>query len=245
MATKFLQEYDVKTLMMAPLEMKYIEDVWSPLIMTPLEKKYNEDVGAARRIPFEGSLLEVLMLYHDYGGRRLEPDPFKESAAQGITALFFLTCVSSHHLSYELDYIKHSCSGKKGFPCPLKTLSENGYDPNALDIPVTPLQMAVYRWDFPATRLLLDNGAQVNALGNRDLEVPPHLDYDTRWNACSPLHIIRNSTRGLKGRPSVYEGDRDRSSNRPGIERLLLKRGAEDFVVDKSGTRVHKELRNR
>ncbi|KAK6505509.1 hypothetical protein TWF481_007406 [Arthrobotrys musiformis] len=49
--------------------------------------------------------------------------------------------------------------------CLLERLLEGGADPNGGDMRMTPLQVAAQRWDYEAIKLLLENGADANAIG--------------------------------------------------------------------------------
>jgi hypothetical protein len=236
MAAKFLQSHDITTLMITPVTVQY---------------KYRGQYYGS--VEFEGILLEVLMFLSTRDIDICMKNIF-EPAARAQSDVLFLSCISSHHLfgdgvdeygfpSEGLDQESLHCHLHdlfRGdiFDCPLGLFLRHGNNPNSTDLPITPLQMAIYRWDLQATKLLLEHSAQVNAIGNRAAKTFPHLKYDPCWARCSPLHIIRNLVHGLEGLGEDYPSSTEIQPDRPIIERVLLEYGAEDFVMDVLGNRV-------
>jgi hypothetical protein len=110
---------------------------------------------------------------------------------------------------------------------------------NGSGLRITPLQLAVVRWDYAAVILLLKAGALPNAVGWPMGKDFAHIDSEKgSWSA---LHIIRNSEFCLKHIADLlyHENDGDnftstRYHDRGRIEQLLIQHGAEDFVLSEA-----------
>jgi hypothetical protein len=109
--------------------------------------------------------------------------------------------------------------------CRADRLLNLGADPNGPGFKVSPLQLAAYRCDYHAIELLLDHGADPNALGDaagqdvEDCQKPSDRQKPalaTLAPSCTPLRILR-----------IVQSSRKRAS--PKIERLLTKRGGYDI----------------
>lgn len=109
--------------------------------------------------------------------------------------------------------------------CKIIRLLNLGADTNASGFKVTPLQLAAYRCDYLAVEMLLNHGADPNALGDadgqdvEDCEKPSDRQKPalaTLTPLCTPLRILR-----------IVQSSRKRAS--PEIERLLMERGGLDI----------------
>ena len=94
---------------------------------------------------------------------------------------------------------------------------------------MTPLQLAIHRCDYHSSRLLLQAGADANAIGDMNGQILPGID--TAFSSCSPLHIIRTSAYGLQNIEKEVNLKDVREARWADIEALLLEFGAMDFVV--------------
>jgi hypothetical protein len=95
---------------------------------------------------------------------------------------------------------------------------------------MTPLQLAVHRWDCHGTTQLLKAGADANEVGDPNGEILPYTDITL--SACSPLHILRTGSYGLQYIEEHANLKEWRRERRAEIEALLLEFGALDFVRD-------------
>ncbi|KAF2469239.1 uncharacterized protein BDR25DRAFT_304415 [Lindgomyces ingoldianus] len=138
----------------------------------------------------------------------------------------FVLFISAHectHVCWNSPLLRSSCL--------LDFLLEKGAQFNTSGVRITPLQIAVLRWDYSGTEWLLKKGVNSNAIGDIDGKYFPHLD--NRWGQASPLHIIRHSPFALDHLDKVTNGriKQERTAQRPRIEELLLTYGAKDFLM--------------
>ncbi|KAF1951390.1 hypothetical protein CC80DRAFT_210542 [Byssothecium circinans] len=138
----------------------------------------------------------------------------------------FMLSMSGHlhgaHLFEEID------------GCRLGQQLRAGIDVSGSGFKITPLQLAVTRWDYAGVEALLNAGVDVNGLGN------PHgkdlASIDSSKGSCSPLNIIRTSVFCLAHVMLLLAAeDREqfftcRRRDRGRIEELLVRCGAKDFV---------------
>ncbi|KAF2794499.1 hypothetical protein K505DRAFT_26200 [Melanomma pulvis-pyrius CBS 109.77] len=126
----------------------------------------------------------------------------------------------------------HFVCGKllnNGIECPIEELLQDGVNPDTPGLSVTPLQIAVSRWDYYGTKLLLQHHANPNRTGDPNGKHIPNLD--PILGRKSPLHITRKEEPQFDGTEDFYIRGRK-------VERILLEHGAKDFVMDKLGTCV-------
>ncbi|KAK9771655.1 putative Fungal N-terminal domain-containing protein [Seiridium cardinale] len=96
---------------------------------------------------------------------------------------------------------------------------------------MTPLQLAVYCYDYGATKALLENGIEPNVLGARHGEpLPIHLYKIEDWGSASPLHIVKHAGYGLQMISKSLLFLKRRQFLGDKIKDLLIGYGARDFV---------------
>ena len=203
LAKKFLQGKDTKDFLQSRL--KFTIQVWHVVSQ-----------GDMGDYIFDGSIIEV---FARFSSQRV--DEFKLLLEYG-TGLFdpskvLLLFIGCHHH-------EHVCSGY----CLAERLLELGADPNVIGYQVTPLQIAVVRWDFEGVSTLLEAGADPNDTGDRDgivWEKGTLMSRFNHLNNASPLHICRKSG-------GLFEGGlrASREKKRRKIEAILLQYGAEAFL---------------
>lgn len=116
--------------------------------------------------------------------------------------------------------------------CPVALTIGYGANLNTAPCRLTPLQAAAQRWDYIAAKLLLDNGADVNAIGSSHGYVlaVSKLDYDLIHD--SPLRILRKRQCLSSRNPQVQVS---RAATGPAtkkkLEQLFLEAGARDFTA--------------
>jgi hypothetical protein len=92
------------------------------------------------------------------------------------------------------------------------------------------------RGDLYGTRELLEYGVDPNRVGTKVGKLVPGMDHG--WTYKSPLHILPNTNFVRYSHTSSlrwYESEEQ--TERAKIERLLIKHGGLDFVVDEARTR--------
>ncbi|KAF2867489.1 hypothetical protein BDV95DRAFT_647277, partial [Massariosphaeria phaeospora] len=105
-----------------------------------------------------------------------------------------------------------------------------GTDLNYVEVKMTPLQLAVSRWDFPAAAHLLYRGADPHLIGKHDAIEPRLLE--SCWGQRSPLNIVRY----MPCAAVLYPGVKNVYGRwRALIEKKLLEYGAKDFSQDDGG----------
>ncbi|KAK9418244.1 putative NACHT domain-containing protein [Seiridium unicorne] len=96
---------------------------------------------------------------------------------------------------------------------------------------MTPLQLAVYCYDYGATKALLENDIDPNVLGARHGEpLPIHLYEVEDWGSASPLHIVKHVGYGLRGISKSLLFLKSRQSLGDKIKDLLIGYGVKDFM---------------
>lgn len=201
---------------------KFLEDLdFESIICAPLEVNLNDANSIAR-----GNILEVL--HEDDWVNSIDSVSylffFELCQSRLDTRTWFMTYLSAHDHKYICT--KLSALGKR---CPIEGLLEDGFDPDLPGLSVTPLQLAVFHLDFISTKILLRYHANPNGTGDPNGKRIPNLD--PIWGQKSPLHITRNAEPELDATEDIWHRHRE-------IEKILLKHGAEDFVMDIFGIRV-------
>ena len=113
--------------------------------------------------------------------------------------------------------------------CVLKKILDGQADPNATGHLVTPLQITVATCDIEGVAELLEAGADANATGDQNgvsFKANSILEWSNELHGLSPLHICRKFVKDIEHHKWIY---RNRESNSPAIEALLLQHGARDF----------------
>jgi len=116
--------------------------------------------------------------------------------------------------------------------CPVALTIGYGANLNAAPCRMTPLQAAAQRWDYISAKLLLDNGADVNAVGSSHGYVlaASKLDYDLIHD--SPLRILRKRQCFSSRNPQVQVSRAGTgSATKKKLEQLFLEAGARDFTA--------------
>ncbi|KAB5571829.1 hypothetical protein GE09DRAFT_644721 [Coniochaeta sp. 2T2.1] len=129
--------------------------------------------------------------------------------------------------------------------CSINVALDRGADPNCLLYGMTPLQLAVQRFDEHAVLLLLEHGADANLVAAHD-----GVDSGSTFN-WSPLRLCRQVSRRLKPVESqcgcgdlcdVIHSRRCELEEVPGIEslrrnieRMLIEHEARDFIISLEG----------
>ena len=201
LAKKFLQEKDMRSLLLAQLcfnrELLDISDY---------------DAGI---YDFMGSIVEV----------------FAQLAVKSATAFEFLVEVGggsfdpSVALMLYIGAHDHSNQSDCNGFCPLQRLLELGADPNARGYLITPLQIATFCSDYEGVKMLLGAGAMPNDTGSADGVIwrEDSVMHDlNHFHGASPLLICRDLA--VVSRPLARNLD---LNARKKMEALLLHHGAE------------------
>jgi hypothetical protein len=101
---------------------------------------------------------------------------------------------------------------------------------------ITPLQVAVHSWDYYATRVLLEAGADPNGIGVVGGKRAPFYvaPIDNCWTLASPLHIIRHAGFAFEEFDYKIRLKEVRESRLSYLEALLKSYGAVDFISPQS-----------
>jgi hypothetical protein len=163
---------------------------------------------------------------------------------QPETFLFILDLISEHGVTHFdlstllLLYIRchkhHDC----GESCSLKRLLRLGASANGPEgVFVTPLQIAVICWDLPGIEILLNAGAEPNALGENGSIWEPHstMALFNDLHGASPLRIIRHFKCIYEGSSYMKDFNLD-ETRRERIETRLLESGAVEIEPNGSET---------
>jgi hypothetical protein len=198
------------------LESINLEEVMQTRLEIGIQTWHLPESGDEYDFDFEGTVIELFaQLAMD------KPHPFRillEQGAQYIDpSAVFLSFISSHRHGTE-----NTCEDY----CLLSQLLQLGANVNESEFWVTPLQVAVARFDLAGVKVLLEAGADPNGIGDGN---------GTEWNdhsllgrfnhlcAVRPLSICRQEEGGHDWSGTYYYDDREE------IEAELLQYGASDF----------------
>lgn len=196
------------------------------VVYTPL--KYIEMPTGLRRAA-SGRILSELAYMEDerVGGVCTAP------SIEALSSVFPLTdllayCSAIHY--HETMCMKQNDMSWSTW-CMLKSLLDKGADPDTHEYAMTPLQLAVERWDYEGVKALLEHNADPNAIGIANGKMPSGLGVKNRWSCASPLYINRVAEYALEGTlEGAYLSTCGRGTHRrQKIEKLLLEYGAEEF----------------